>query len=303
MQTDVAELQNALLGSATWFADLMVQLFTSEPRVRRVIEAGDEATAVVSRLQALETRSTGAMTSVAQRFSGKEATDYQPQTWSGEKGSESFAAFKMKLQNWVGSLHDNMMRVMDVGDAKEGRLKEVDIKNCRNVTRKVDDVKEMDTRRTRCTFHAPKEERRATYATLKDPRTGADRSVAYARVTRVVSQHRLTSSRLKTLKSARNIMQTWEHEVAEFEMKLGKKVEEDAKILTLKSIMPETMFGEVCVSFNFHADLRTAIINYLDHKVPVSMMKQGSTNINNEHGSDLEPRRSRTTNGRRRDEE
>ena len=74
IQTDVAEL-HALEGSATSYADLMVQLFTSEPRVRRVIEAGDEATAVMSRLHALETRSTGAMTSAAQRFRGKEATD------------------------------------------------------------------------------------------------------------------------------------------------------------------------------------------------------------------------------------
>ena len=68
----------------------------------------------MSRLQALETRSTGSMTSVAQRFRGKEATEYKPQTWSGENGSESFTAFKMKVQNWVGSLHDNMMKVMDV---------------------------------------------------------------------------------------------------------------------------------------------------------------------------------------------
>ena len=54
MQTDVAELQNALQGSATGYAALMVQLFTSETRVRRVIEAGYEATAVMSRLHALE---------------------------------------------------------------------------------------------------------------------------------------------------------------------------------------------------------------------------------------------------------
>ena len=43
--------------------------------------------------------------------------------------------------------------------------------------------------------------------------------------------------------------------------------------------MPETLFGKAGVfrgkSFNLHADLRTAVINYLDDKVPVSMMKQG----------------------------
>ena len=54
----------------------MVQLFTSKRRVRRVMEAGEEATPVMSRLQALGTRSTGALTSVAQRLRGKDATDY-----------------------------------------------------------------------------------------------------------------------------------------------------------------------------------------------------------------------------------
>ena len=62
-------------------------------------------------------------------------------------------------------------------------------------------------------------------------------------------------------------------------MKYAKKVDEDAKILALKSIMPETLLGEASVfsgkSFNLNADTRTAIINYLDDKVPVSMMKQG----------------------------
>ena len=74
-------------------------------------------------------------------------------------------------------------------------------------------------------------------------------------------------------------MQTWEQGVAEIEMEKAKKVDEDAKILALKSIMPATFFGEAGVfrgrSFNLHADLRTAIINCLDDKVPVSVMRQG----------------------------
>ena len=44
-------------------------------------------------------------------------------------------AFKMELQNWVGSMHDNMMEVMDVAEAKEGTLMKLDI---RNVTRNCD---------------------------------------------------------------------------------------------------------------------------------------------------------------------
>ena len=38
MQTDGAELQNAPQGSATRYADPMVKLLTSEPRVRRVTD-------------------------------------------------------------------------------------------------------------------------------------------------------------------------------------------------------------------------------------------------------------------------
>ena len=56
---------------------------------------------------------------------------------------------------------------------------------------------------------------------------------------------------------------------------VGTKSEgdEDAKILALKSIMPESVRQRR--SFNFYADLHTAVINYLDDKVPVSMVKQG----------------------------
>ena len=113
MQKDVAELQNALQGSAKRYADLMVPLFTSESRVKRMIAASDEVRVVMSRLQALETKSTGAMTSVAQTVRGKEATqECHQKQW-------------MILKKWTG--------------------------DC-----------------TRCSFHAPREKRRTTSATLKD---------------------------------------------------------------------------------------------------------------------------------------
>ena len=70
----------------------------SDPRVRRVVEAGGEATAVMSRLQALETKSTSATTSVGQRFTGMEATQCKPHVWSGEKNSELLTSFRMELQ-------------------------------------------------------------------------------------------------------------------------------------------------------------------------------------------------------------
>ena len=126
------------------------------------------------------------MTSVAQRFRGKEATEYEPQTWSGEKGSELITAFQMELQNWVGSLRDNMRKV-HVAEARKDRLMEY--KNvihtcvhghqeCKSVTRK---------RLYQVAVSRTKREAKSDVATLRsrfketngrhfDPRTGADRS-------------------------------------------------------------------------------------------------------------------------------
>ena len=86
-------------------------------------------------LQDLETRSARGMTSAAQRFRGKEATVCEPRTWSGEKGSESLTACKTELQDWVGPLRDNMMKVME--------LVELDSKNARVSQETVGDFKEM----------------------------------------------------------------------------------------------------------------------------------------------------------------
>ena len=91
----------------------------------------------------------------------------------------------------------------------------------------------------------------------------------------------ITPTRPKTLQASRTTMQAWEQEVAEFEIKYAKRVDEDAKILALRSIMPETLFGEAGVfrgrSLSTNAELRTSIIRYLDDKVPVSMMTKSSS--------------------------
>ena len=147
-----------------------------------VIEGVEEVITVMSKLNALE-KST--MTSVAQRFRGKEATEYEPQTWSGEKGSELITAFQMELQNWVGSLRDNMTKV-HVAEARKDRLMDKNVihtcvhghQECKGVTRK---------RLYQVAVSRTKREAKSDVATLRsrfketngrhfDPRTGADRS-------------------------------------------------------------------------------------------------------------------------------
>ena len=88
-----------------------------------------------------------------------------------------------------------------------------------------------------------------------DPRTGADRSVAYSRVTHPVSPSGITPTRPKTLQASRTTMQALDQEVAEFEIKYAKRVDEDAKILALKSIMPETLSVKQVYSEGDHSVL------------------------------------------------
>ena len=66
--------------------------------------------------------------------------------WTGEKTNESFTAFKMELQNWVGALHDHMLKVMELAETKEGRITEADVRNTGMSQDTINDLKEMDRR-------------------------------------------------------------------------------------------------------------------------------------------------------------
>ena len=74
-----------------------------------------------------------------------------------------------------------------------------------------------------------------------DPRTGADRTVAYGRITNNVTD---VFGQAKTLDQARTLFQKWENEVHAFELRFAKHIDEDAKMLAAKSLMPMTMFGQ-----------------------------------------------------------
>ena len=124
----------------------------------------------MARLQgSSEVRGASGTTSTAQNFQGsKEATDCNPHVGSGDKNSESFAAWMVELQNWVGSLQDNMLKVMEVAESREGRHTELDVRNAGTSPETVDDVRELDRRLASAHCFARKEKRRTTFATLKD---------------------------------------------------------------------------------------------------------------------------------------
>ena len=47
--------------------------------------------------------------------------DVKPNVYSGERSGETFMAFRTELQNWAGVVHDNMLKVLELAEAKEGR--------------------------------------------------------------------------------------------------------------------------------------------------------------------------------------
>ena len=123
MMADVTTLQSELAGSGAQFAELMVRLVTNDPRIKRIVDASEETATIVSRVQALETRSAATATTNPMRFWSKEASDFKPNVWTGEKMNESFTTFKMELQNCVGALHDHMLKLMELAETKEGRIR------------------------------------------------------------------------------------------------------------------------------------------------------------------------------------
>ena len=211
----------------------------------------------------------------------------------------------MELQRWVGALHDHVLRAMEFAETRKGRITEDDVRIA-GMSRDA-----MSEGCTSFSSRARKEKQRTMSATQRGEVskpgnrwsvTGADRSVAYSRVTHLVSPSGMTPTRPKALQAARTTMQSWTQEVAEFEIKYAKK---NAKILALKSIMPETLFGEAGAfrgrSFSTHAELRTVIIRYLDDKVPVSMMtKSSSLNVTTSCVQNKENERTRQRGGGQR---
>ena len=130
-----------------------------------MIEAGDEATAVIVKVASSGDKK--------HRCDDECCTEVQRQRsdriQAGKRSSESFTAFKMELQNWIVSLFDNIMKVMDVAASKEKRLMELywtfGMQECHKRLCTYTFLKDLDSRRG---------------ANCQSLRSGADRSVAYA---------------------------------------------------------------------------------------------------------------------------
>ena len=75
------------------------------------------------------TGSLSATTSSPMGIRGKEANDFKPNVYRGEKNGETFTAFRMELQNWAGAMHDSMLEVLEIAETKEDRMAEANVRN------------------------------------------------------------------------------------------------------------------------------------------------------------------------------
>ena len=70
-----------------------------------------------------------ATTSSTVGIRGKEANDFKPNVYSGDKNGETFTAFRMELLRCAGAVHDSMLQILETTEAEQGRKAAVNVRN------------------------------------------------------------------------------------------------------------------------------------------------------------------------------
>ena len=262
-------------------AATVIQIVTTNPAIANMLMLSQQATSVMDRVKALEAQRDNREPHGKSRIRIKEASYLKPQVWSGDKGSEPFSTLVMDIRVWAGALHNDMKRILDFAEREDAYLTRDDLDIAGVVDEEVlDDFNDLDRHLYQVLVGATKGSAKGFVDNVEssgfkawkqlvhyyDPRTGADRSVAYGKVTQPVH----SIGKAKNLDTARVAMQAWERELASFELKYGRKIDEDAKILALKSLMPDTLFGDGGAfrgrAFLQYEALRKTVVDDLDDK-------------------------------------
>ena len=145
---------------------------------------------------------TGSLSATPVGFRGKEACNLKPYEHSGEKNGETFTTFRMDSRTWAGAMHDEILEELDTAEANEGRVAEAEIRNggvasrrgrchqsdgpndCASFSLR---ARKGDSKTDVCNPERSGFKARKRLVSQFGPRTGADRSVAYSRVTHPVS--------------------------------------------------------------------------------------------------------------------
>lgn len=209
----------------------------------------------------------------------KEARDYKPKEWSGEK-SYPFSRLGKCVRNWGSVLNSKFDQILNVAESHEyldddkfdkvkeyctmedflelkralGRLL---IDTCAGEAQAFVDVPDRNG------FQAWKQ-----LTDHYDPRGGVDRGRAYTRIT----QPQMTTKRAKDAGKAMQMLKSWENELYMYIAKFGEQISDTAKITAIKAIMPEDMFGSKGAFrgrvYTTYESIRRDIMHFLEDRPP-----------------------------------
>ena len=221
------------------------------------------------------------------KFSHKDARDVKPGPWDN---SNSFMDLMVELKTWAGTFHEDYPALMQM---QEKDVKTFLVDGIQPDGETYADFLKLDkylwnmlvttVKGTAKTYMKnPAESGFQGWAQLiqhYDPRSGADKTVAYGRVVNPVE----VFGQAVDTKQAREVMLKWEDEKAQYIKKFGE-IDDEAQKLGLKSIMPKSMFGESGAfrgkQYHSYADLRKEILTYIEDK-PLPGHEASRADVNN----------------------
>ena len=237
------------------------------------------------------------------KFNHKGARDLRPGHWDDKL---MFSDLSMDIRTWARTLHEDFLDLIDM--AEKQFVETGEFQTAADITASLyPDFAQIDlhlynmlvtTVKGNAKIYVQNESESGFQAWAQmiqhfDPRGTVDSTVAYGRLVNPVPHFGQAS----TTDQIRQVMQKWESEMQQFERKFGKKVDEDAKKLGRKSLMPNEMFGENGSfrgkKLGSYQDLRKAILQYLEDK-PIPTAGKSQQNWRT-WATTTRPRRTRAT--------
>ena len=237
-------------------------------------------------------------------FSVKDSAHLKPIPWTGKTDAKSWMKFAGEVKNWARAIHPLMCEIINVSEKTK---MDVEIKNTEEIMGErlhkkllkedadlVDDMTEVlyqnlynMVQGDGATFVLAHEGDRSGFDLWKelsqyfDPSASEDRSIEHAKVTRPETW----LGKAKDSEAARIMLEKFEAEKDRYERKYGTTVDEMDLIVALKSIMPDSLFGETG-KFRGHKAtsykvLKHEVVSYLNDRPLILGPRGGIKMMNN----------------------
>ena len=176
-------------------AATVIRIVSNNPQIANILALGQNAGDLMERVRALEQGGGNGGGGQGHKFRYKEASPLVPSVWKGDKHAEPFSTLAMELRVWAGALHDDLNTLIDMAEREEKYLTK-EIASDQDILDDLaiqEDFDQLDRHLWQTLQRAVKghakgfvdNPERSGFKAWKqlvqhfDPRTGADRSVAY----------------------------------------------------------------------------------------------------------------------------